>query len=274
LRAVKRIAALGCVAAAVAAGLALTGAVPALAATNPTTFAVGPTGTHAGCDVTLFYARVSSSTPADVSADTDSTHPGHPCTVWVERSTAGTTKWMLASAKVALPSVSGLQGVANTGLVYDGPGYKARACVQPGSSAAFCTSSMSLAKGSGTATSPALPASYTRKLASVFRTTSAGIAGVCAAGLASSTTSAAKKAGATVVGLLASDGDPCTAWIQSTANNGKTWTTVSPVISFKAPSSTRSAAAFTAHYADGPGHLARICVKDTLSKQADCSNGW
>jgi hypothetical protein len=272
LRVTKRIAALTLATTATATGLVFTGTVPAFAASNPTTFAVGPNTSHSGCAVALFYSRVSASTPADVSADVDSTHPGHTCTAWVERSGTKATKWTVASAKSALPSVGGLTGVANTGLVYDGPGYKARACVQAaGSSTVTCTSAMSLAKGSGTATSPALSASYERGTASVFRVTSSGIGGVCVGLVASTTT---KKTGAKVVGLLASLGDPCTAWIQTSANRGKTWTTVSPVVSYKSATKTGEGAAFTAHYADNPGHLARICVKDLTSKQQNCSGGW
>ena len=272
LRITKRIVAVTLTAAAAAAGLALGGAVPAFAATNPSTFALGPTISHSGCEVALLSARLSGSTPADVSADMVSTHPGHTCTAFIERSVTSKTQWSVASAKVALPSVNGLAGVANTGLVYDGPGYKARACVQAaGSSTVSCTSALSLAKGSGTATSPAFSAVYQRKQALVFRINSKGIAGACVGILSSSTT--AKKTGASVMGLLASLGDSCTAWIQTTVNKGKTWTTVSPVVSYKGLSTTEGLA-FTARYADNPGHLARLCVKDATNKQTNCSGGW
>jgi hypothetical protein len=273
LRITKRIAAVTVSAAAAAAGLALGGAVPAFAAANPSSFLLGPQVSHSGCDVALFSARLSASTPAEVFASVTSAHPGHTCTGFVERSVTGTTKWVVASAKAALPSAAGLEGIADTGLVYDGPGYKARACVQAaGSPAVTCTSAVSLAKGSGTATSPALSPSWQRGQAIVFRTNSSGMAGACVGSLASSTTT--KKAGASILGVLVSATDPCTAWIQSTANGGKTWTTVSPVVSYQGPAFPKEAAAFTAHYADGPGHLARLCVKDMTSKKMNCSAGW
>jgi hypothetical protein len=274
LHIMKRIAAVTVSAAAAAAGLALAGAVPASAATNPSSFLFGSGTSHSGCDVTLFSARLSASTPAEVFASVDSTHPGHTCTGFVERSVTSTTKWAVASAKVALPSVAGLEGIANTGLVYDGPGYKARACVQAaGSAAVYCTSALSLARGAGTATSPALSPSYVRKQVQVGRFPSnGGTPGLCAGLMASSTTT--KKAGATVLGLLISATDPCTAWIQSTANGGKTWTTVSPVVSYRGPAFPNAVGAFTAHYADGPGHLARLCVKDMTSKKMSCSGSW
>jgi hypothetical protein len=274
LRITKQVATVTLATAAVLGGLALGGAVPASAATNPSTFRLGPEVTHSGCDIALFSARLSASTPAEVFASVDSTHPGHTCTGFVERSATGKTKWAVASAKMALPSVGGLAGIANTGLVYDGPGYKARACVQPGgTTAVYCTSALSLAKGAGTATSPRLSPSWARKVAEVFRVPSGGgTPGVCAGDLVSSTT--AKKAGATVLGLLVSSSDPCTGWIQRTANGGKTWTTVSAVVSWQGPGYPGTGAAFTAHYADGPGHLARLCVKDMTSKKTNCSGGW
>jgi hypothetical protein len=258
-----------------AAGLVCTGASPALAATNPSSFVLGPQLSHSGCDIALFSARRSSSSPAQVFADVDSSHPGHACITYVERSVTGKTGWAVASAKETLPSVSGLEGLANTGLVYDGPGFKARACLRVGGAAAvYCTSALSLAKGKGTATSPPTAPIFGRKQAQVVRTpaSASGAPGVCVGELASSTT--AKKAGAAVDGTLVSVTDPCTEWVQSTANGGKTWTTVSPIVSFTGPRFPGEAAAFTARYADGPGHLARVCVRDLTSNKQNCSGTW
>jgi hypothetical protein len=259
----------------VAAGLVFTGASPALAATDPSSFVLGPQISHSGCDIALFSARRSSGTPAQVFAAVDSAHPGHACITYVERSVTGKTAWAVASAKETLPSVSGLEGLANTGLVYDGPGFKARACLRAGgSTVVYCTSAISLAKGTGTATSPPIAPIYGRKQAQVGRApaSASGTPGVCAGELASSTTT--KKAGAAVVGTLVSATDPCTEWIQSTANGGRTWTTVSPIVSVKGPNFPDEAAAFTAHYADAPGHLARVCVRDMTSNKENCSGTW
>jgi hypothetical protein len=274
MRSVTRIAALTMAATAAAAGLAVTGAVPALAAASPTTFVGGPIISHTGCQVGLFYTRPSATTPPVVAAEVTSSAPGHTCTGFVERSPAGgTAKWSVASARVALPSVAGLDGVANTGLVYDGPGYKARACVRAaGSSTVTCTSAVSLGKGAGTATSPAFPASYIRSEAIIVRGTLSKFLGLCVGVLDSSTTT--KKAGATVRAMLVSNADPCTAWIQTRPASGKTWTTVSPVLSFRSPNTKTSMLQFSAPYADGPGHVARLCVKDWANKQTKCSAGW
>jgi hypothetical protein len=276
MRTVKRIAALTMAATAAAAGLAFTGAVPAFAAASPTNFIGGPVVAHAGCVVGLFYTQPSASTPPEAATEVRSAGPGHTCTGFVERSrTGGAVKWTVASAKVALPSVPGLSGVANTGLVYDGPGYKARACVQAAgtaSSTVTCTSSVSLAKGSGTAISPAFAASYTRRVAVVSRSNSSAVLGLCLGFLNSSTTT--KKAGTTVRALFVSEADPCTAWIQVRRASGKTWTRVSPVVSWHSPNTKTAVLAFTAAYTDGPGRLARMCVKDLANKQTNCSAGW
>lgn len=265
----RRLAATALATAAAAAGLVFTGATPAVAATIPSTFILGPEIMHAGCEVSLFSARLSASRPAEVFASVDSTNPGHACTAFVERSVVGKTAWTVASAKVTVPSVRGLEGIANTGLVHAGQGFKSRGCVQPGGSkTAFCTAGAIIAKGSGTATSPALAPVYVRKQAEVVLSSG----GICGGVLTSTTT--AKKAGAKVVGLIVASAAPCTAWVQSTANGGKTWQTVSPVVPVKGPASPGVAAAFTAHYADGPGRLARICVEDTASKKRNCSGTW
>jgi hypothetical protein len=268
----KRIAAVTVTVSAIAAGLVLNGPVAALAATAPSSYLAGATTTHSGCFAGLMSARLSASTPADVAAEVESEHPGHTCTGFVERSSNGGKTWSVASAKVALPSVSGLEGFANTGLVYDGPGYKARACAQPaGSKSVYCTSATTLAKGGGTATSPALPPSYLRKEALVSRVSSTS-SGVCVGELASTTTT--KRAGASVDGIIFAVADPCTAWVQSSTNKGKTWTTVSPVQASPAGNASTTIIAFTARYADAPGHLARLCVKDMTSKKLNCSGSW
>ena len=108
-----------------------------------------------------------------------------------------------------------------------------------------CTSASTLAPDSGSATSPALSASYLRKSAIVVRTSSTKAhGGACYAEIASNTTT--KKTGTSAVTVLETQLEPCNAWIQTTANMGKTWTTVSPVASFQDPVTSTFAVAFTA----------------------------
>lgn len=273
----RSISVLAVAATATAAGLVLSCGASSVAAANPSGFLLGPSASHPdSCYVGLMDSRLSGSTPADVAAEVIVNHLVRhvTCTGWVERSFRSTTRWTVASAKVSVPAVAALEVIANTGLVYDGQKYKARACVQAaGSSAVSCTSAVTLAPGSGTATSPALSASYLRRSAYVVRVSfTKAHGGACYAVMASSTTT--KKPGTKVVSVLQSQREPCTAWIQTTANKGRTWTTVSPVVSFRDPSGSTFAVAFTAHYADNPGHLAQVCVKDMVSKKVNCSGGW
>lgn len=245
-------------------------------AVNPSSFTLVQYATIAGgCDDALLDVRLSISTPADVAAQVYSSSPvGHTCTGWVERSPRTTNEWTVASAKISVPSVSGDGAFANTGLVYDGQKFKARVCVQAsGSSKVSCSSAEELAAGSETATSPAQPVSYVHKTANEVRVSSGGeFLGSCYGWLAGSTET--KKTGTSVVSEVQAEGDPCTAWIETTANGGTTWTTVSPVISFNGAAISSGVVAFTAHYADNPGHLARVCVKDMVSKKLNCSGIW
>ena len=57
----------------------------------------------------------------------------------------------------------------------------------------------------------------------------------------------------------------CTSWIERSANKGKTWTTVARRA---VPHTTPSAFAKTGDYYDGPGNLARPCVRYGTGKAA------
>lgn len=46
------------------------------------------------------------------------------------------------------------------------------------------------------------------------------------------------------------------------------------MVSYRSPNINTAVLAFTAHYSDGPGHLARLCVKDLTNKKQSCSGGW
>lgn len=265
------------VTAAAAVGLVFS-AMPAAAATAPSNnYRFGPSTSHNGCNVALLIAEVNGTGPAQVAAEVDSSHPGHPCSAWVERSPAtAPAKWAQASGKVGVPSVGNLEAIANTGLVADAPGFMARACVHAGGTVATaktCTSLVKLSAGTGTATSTALAASFIRRQALVVRVDSAGNPLVCLGVLASNTSATTKSAGTTSVALLDAAGTSCTGFIQVKANSAATWTT-EPSVSYKSNGPNTEVLAFTAHYADVPGHQARLCVKDVISGKSNCSKGW
>lgn len=258
-----------------AVGLAFS-AQPAAAATSPSNnYRFGPSTSHNGCNVALLIAEVNGTGPAQVAAEVDSSHPGHPCSAWVERSPAtAPAKWAQASGKVGVPSVAGLEAIANTGLVGDAPGFMARACVHAGGTVATaktCTSLVKLSAGTGTATSTALAASFIRREAIVVRADSAGNLLVCLGVLASNTTT--KRSGTTAVALLDAAGTSCTGFIQVKANSATTWTT-EPSVAYKSNGPNTEVLAFTAHYADAPGRQARLCVKDVTTNKSNCSKGW
>lgn len=55
-------------------------------------------------------------------------------------------------------------------------------------------------------------------------------------------------------------GKTCTGWLERSANKGRSWTVVSPKIAVP-PSGTIVTWAKSADYADGPGRIARACVR-------------
>jgi hypothetical protein len=70
---------------------------------------------------------------------------------------------------------------------------------------------------------------------------------------------------------LSKAGPTCTAALQESANGGKSWKTVSASHALPAPANA-IVVGFTAAYADGTGHLARVCI--TLASKQHCSKGW
>ena len=70
---------------------------------------------------------------------------------------------------------------------------------------------------------------------------------------------------------LSKAGTACTAVLQESANGGKSWKTVSATHVLPSPAN-QVVFGFTATYADGTGHLARVCI--TLAGKRHCSKGW
>ncbi|HEX8005289.1 MAG TPA: hypothetical protein VF482_02560 [Trebonia sp.] len=63
---------------------------------------------------------------------------------------------------------------------------------------------------------------------------------------------------------------PCTGWLESSTNNGKTWEQATPAYSVNA--FWRLEYAFSPAVADGTGHLVRACVQLNATKK--CSAAW
>lgn len=271
LRITKRIAAVALTMTA-AAGLVLGEAVPALADTQQVyalrSVAISSSG---ACEVLLLSAQVPASGPAYVSAIVADTG-AQTCTGWIERSTNKGKTWTTVSKRVAVPH-STPQAFAKTGDYYDGPGDLARPCYQYGTGKASCGAAVTLKKSTARDAGGGLPLSYER---TSVNATAGGAQ--CFGGVASTTS--VKKSTSSVDALLSNAstslskaGPTCTAVLQESANGGKSWKTVSASHALPAPAPANAGVVgFTAAYADGTGHLARVCI--TLASKQHCSKGW
>jgi hypothetical protein len=257
-----------------AAGLTLAGALPALADT-PQAYVISSeaanTASGSECAVLLLSAQVSSGGPAYVTALI--TNGGtKTCTGWVERSANKGKTWTTVSKRVAVPHAA-TGAYAKTSDYYAG-GDLARPCYQYGTGKAACGPAVTLKASKAKDGGAGLPVSYPREEASV----SAGNP-QCAADLGSTTTTkkAASSVDAFIINVspsLTKAGPACIAVLQGSANRGKSWKTVSASHVVPAPADA-IALGVTAAFADGTGHLARVCVALASSpKKQHCSKAW
>lgn len=272
----KRVASLA-VAVTAAFGLMLGGmAVPALAAGHEPYFLVVGTETYPaptianeghGCSTGLYSAQVSAGAPAYVAAIGSNVYAGVNCTVELERSANKGKSWNVIAPKLIVTPATVVTD-AKTANYYDGPGYEARACIVAAKGVLHCGAAISLAKGKGTPAGGAAPVTYAQATV-VARP----IVGYCGTALFTSTLvkKAASKAGADVVGLSLKT--TCSMYLQQSKNGGKTWTTVSPT--YTLPAELAEAGGYTlTTVPDGPGKLARSCVKAGSSKTVFCTPAW
>lgn len=254
--------------AAAAGGLTLAGLAPANAATSHfNTFVPVKvvSSTSPNCATELLSTQVTQQSPAYVAAVVVTNHvTRRTCTGWLETWTSR-TGWRQAGGRITVQPFSGVGGFGLTALAADGPGHKARACLQA-AGRVRCTGAITLKASSATPARQSLPASYVRHQAQPQAKT-----GVCAVALASTTR--VKVRTSSVDGFFLAVGNVrCTGWIQVSGDHGKTWHTVSPTQPFKSGATTEQLA-FSARYADGTGHLARACVQPAGAKRA-CTAGW
>jgi hypothetical protein len=273
LRVMRRVAAVTLTLAA-AVGLTVAGALPALADTHQDYVAVSGVGditSSSTCDVLLLSAQVSAGGPAYVSAFIEN-GGSKTCTGWIERSVNKGKTWTTVSKRVAVPRYKPA-GYAKTADYYTG-GDLARPCYQYGTGKATCGPAVTLKGSKARDTGGSLPVSYAREAASA---SSSGAQ--CEAGLGSTTT--AKKPSSSVDAFVINisssftkAGPACTAVLQESANGGKSWKTVSASHVVPAPADAIGLG-FTAAYADGTGHAARVCVALASSPKAQhCSKAW
>jgi len=252
--------------AAVTGGLVLGGAVQAMAAAVQA-YVVFDVAADGPCGGLLQSAQVTAGGPADVSVYIENERSGKTCTGWLERSVNKGKTWAVVSPRIAVPSSAAVITWAKSADYADGQGRTARACVRSGSGPAVCSGAMGLRASAARDTGTAVPVSYVRREVdsngSVF----------CAGRLSSTARKTATSVVHAYVGDFSST-SPCTGVLESSANGGKTWHVVSATLAAAAshkPAAIQTAA-YGPGYADGKGHLARVCI--TAASKHFCTGAW
>lgn len=264
---------IGGVATVVAAfAIGLASAVPASASVITTAwnaFNYGRYSVMSGmCDVQLQTSRVSADTPAYVSAYAAQADTPYVCTAMLERSGNGGKTWSQVGATLTLPPAHLPKGRYLSDLVvsqatYDGPGWRARACVRTSKTPLKCTLALSMPAGKGVPASPALPASFFRAFIGVDN---------CGAQLNSTTFNKQRGSAADVV--FQAKAGPCTGWLEVSANKGKTWRSLSPRVAFAPNTANPLVLAYLRPQPDGTGLVARACFVSPPDARVWCSVAW
>lgn len=253
-----------------AGAIATVASIPALAGTTSgvrydqslSRGVLGPNGTE--CGAIVMSAAASTGSPAYASAMVTNTLT-NACTGWLQNSVNGGA-WTDVSPKQSLPAGQGLNNYPwyKTANYYAGPGTRIRACIEPTSvTTPICTGPVSLPA------STAAPANDATSVYYAHNGQTANISagpGVCSAYLSSSTR--AKAAASQVNMVLHGIEMTCSGWLESSADNGKTWEQATPTYS----AFPNIEWAFSSAIADGTGQLVRACVQGTAAKV--CTAAW
>jgi hypothetical protein len=272
-------AALAMAAVGAAGAIAAGGVLPASAATvsgvryqqvQTTTILLGPGLDE--CSASALSAAGSTGSPAYVSEMVTNFLPDT-CIGWLQDSVNGGA-WTNVSPQQSAPASPGPNNPTwfKTANYYAGPGTSVRACVEVvvgTTPPAKCTSAVTLPASTGTPADDATPAYYAERQAGLGVTLSSG-SSPCFGDVNSST--AAK--GATTQAALSLQGGPtgtaCSGWLESSADNGTTWTQTTSTYSVAGVGGT--VYAFSPAVADGTGQLVRACVQTTGAKS--CGKPW
>jgi len=261
--------------AAVAASAVIATSAAAIAATPDITTAWVPIGgsnlAYAGtCIGNLISSQVSAGAPAYVAAYADDEEDFTGCALTLQRSANGGKTWHVVRSRTIPPTKTHGDASAITADVFDGPGYRARACVITAGMPRRCTPAITLAAGTGVPASPAQPASFTL----IARGLSAGNGSAwCGASMASTTVK--KQAGSAVDAAFQVVRTACVYWIQVSANKGKTWASTGPRVVIAPPAGNPIVQAFLGPQPDGPGLIARTCAQaPDISATVICGHTW
>jgi hypothetical protein len=264
----KRITAVAVCATAVA-GLVLGEAAPALADTQQAyEMASVALDSSGSCEVILLSAQLPAGGPAYVSAMTENTG-AKACAGWIERSVNKGKTWTTVARRVVPHTTP--SAFVKTGDFYDGPGNLAKPCVRYGTGKTACGTAVTLKSSKAKDAGGSLPLSYERTEASASTSSNECFGGIGSTTTAKRPTSRVDALVGNVAATLNKAGTTCTAVLQESANGGKSWKTVSGTHVLPSPAN-QVVFGLTATYADGTGHLARVCI--TLAGKRHCSKGW
>ena len=268
-----------------AAALAGVSSVPALATTtsgvrylqtyvNVGWLGPGVTGQEAVCSMVLLSAAASDGNPAFVSGLLESS-TSDKCTGFLQHSVSGGA-WTEVSPQVTLPGTD--QGLFNypwvkTGDYYAGPGTKVRACVLAPPNLGL-PSKTECSTGSVTLTaSTAAPAGDGTPLLYAHNNQGVSVSGAgasCYAFLSSS--GSLDKTAASKASMAMQGTGPCTGWLETSADSGRTWQQATPTYSMPL-TRPRIDWVFSRVVPDGTGKLARVCAQSSTGSQA-CTAAW
>jgi hypothetical protein len=235
----------------------------------------GPSGSLNECYLMLLSAAPSDGSPAYISG-TLSNNTSDPCTGFLEHSVSGGA-WTRVSPRVTLPATS--QGLANYPWVkfanyYAGPGTSVRACVLTPATPGFPSKTECGKPVTLNDTSTAVPADDSTSLLYAHNEQSATAVGIDHSGcrvFLNSSDSLDKTA--TSKALMGFEGTAtCTAWLETSADNGQTWQQATPTYSLPY-SDPNIDWAFSGPVADGTGELARACALSSTGNEA-CTPAW
>jgi hypothetical protein len=194
------------------------------------------------------------------------------CAGWLESSVNGGA-WTDVSPEQNLPAEkSGVNYPVwyKTGNYYAGPGTSVRTCIEVDvavGAAPLCSKAVTLADSS------AQPADDGTSVYYAQHHQPANIVSgdeTCLAWVSGSTPSKTSATQANMVLEGMSAVQTCTAWLETSSNNGQTWQQATPT--YSTASSNPVQYAFSAPVADGTGELARACAK--INTQEMCSSAW
>jgi hypothetical protein len=231
----------------------------------------GPNGTE--CYASVLSAAISDGGSAYASAMVSNSLTT-PCSGWLESSVNGGA-WTNVSPEQTLPAEKA--GVDypvwyKTDNYYAGPGTNVRACIEvhvAAGAAPECSKAVTLADSSAQPADDGTSLYYAQHHQPANIVSNGGNS-TCLAWVSGSTSSKTSTTQANMVLEGMNQLQTCTAWLETSSDNGHTWQQATPT--YSTSSNARLEYAFSTPVADGTGKLARACAK--VDTKEMCSSAW